>query len=72
MRGEGERFDNASNSIKLDGYMLADLRAQYRLAKDWRVEAKLEKLFDTQYETAYSCNQPGCGVYLTLRYQLNK
>ena len=52
--------------------MLADLRAQYRLAKDWRVEAKLENLFDTQYETAYSCNQPGCGVYLTLRYQLNK
>ncbi|HSD37923.1 MAG TPA: TonB-dependent vitamin B12 receptor [Rhodocyclaceae bacterium] len=66
--GVGERYDNPANSIHLGGYSLWDLRAEYRFTKDWRVQLRGENVFDKHYETAYSYNQPGAGVFLTLRY----
>jgi vitamin B12 transporter len=51
------------------GYALLDLRAEYRLATDWSLGARLENLFDVDYETAFGYNQPGRGAYLTVRYQ---
>ena len=69
LRGEGARFDNVTNTRRLDGYALLDLRAEYRLATDWSLGARLENLFDVDYETVFGYNQPGRGAYLTLRYQ---
>ncbi|MEW6679137.1 MAG: TonB-dependent vitamin B12 receptor [Pseudomonadota bacterium] len=69
LRGAGRRYDNLANTIELDGYATLDLRAEYRLDKDWRLQARVENLFDKDYETAYLFNQPGRGAYLTLRYQ---
>ena len=72
LRAEGRRYDNLANTTKLDGYGLVDLRAETRLSKDWQLQAKLENLFDKAYETATGYNQPGRGLYLTLRYQPGK
>ena len=72
LRGEGKRYDNLANTTKLGGYGLIDLRAEYRLAKNWRLHAKVENLFDKDYETTAGYNQPGRGLYLTLRYQPGK
>ncbi len=47
---------------------LLGLRAEYRLASAWRVQARVENVFDTQYETVAFYNQPGRAAYLTLRY----
>ena len=69
LRGEGERFDNESNTRRMAGYALLDLRAEYRLAADWSLGGRLENVFDVDYETAFGYNQPGRGAYLTLRYQ---
>jgi len=69
LRGEGERFDNESNTRRMAGYALFDLRAEYRLAPAWSLGARLENLFDVDYETAFGYNQPGRGAYLTLRFQ---
>ncbi|KVW95447.1 TonB-dependent vitamin B12 receptor [Thiobacillus denitrificans] len=69
LRGEGERFDNESNTRRMAGYALLDLRAEYRLAAAWSLGARLENLFDVDYETAFGYNQPGRGAYLTVRYQ---
>ncbi|MDP2832026.1 MAG: TonB-dependent vitamin B12 receptor [Pseudomonadota bacterium] len=71
-RAEGRRYDNLANTTKLSGYGLVDLRAETRLSKDWQLQAKLENLFDKAYETAATYNQPGRGIYLTLRYQPGK
>jgi len=71
-RAEGRRYDNLANTVKLDGYGLLDLRAETRLAKDWRVHAKLENVFDKAYETAATYNQAGRGLFVTLRYQPTK
>ncbi len=69
LRAEGRRYDDAANNTPLDGYALLDLRAEYTLAANWSLGAKLENVFDVDYETVYGFNQPGRGAYLTLRYQ---
>jgi vitamin B12 transporter len=48
---------------------VVDLRTEYKIDKAWQLQGKLENLFDKEYETAASYNQPGRGLYLTLRYQ---
>ena len=46
-----------------------DLYADWQVAKDWSLQAKVNNLTDRQYETSYGYNQPGRAVYLTLRWQ---
>lgn len=65
----GRRYDDLANSRELDGYATVDLRAAYSLTTDWHLQARIENLFDQDYETAAFFNQPGRGLYVTLRYQ---
>ena len=69
VRGESKRYDNLSNTTKLAGYGRVDVRAEYRLDKDWMLQGRIENLFDKRYETANTYNQPGASLYVTLRYQ---
>lgn len=70
LRSEGRRFDDLANtpSTAMAGYATVDLRSEYRLDKAWRVQARLENIFNRDYETVYNYNQPRRGVYVTLRY----
>jgi vitamin B12 transporter len=72
LRAEGPRYDDQANTVKLSSYALLDLRGAYRLAKDWRIEASLANVFDQDYQSAASYNQPGRGAYLVLRYRSGK
>ena len=65
----GRRFDDLSNRVRLDPYLLVDLRAEYRFSDALRVQARIENLFDEEYETAAYYNQPGRGFFVTLRYE---
>ena len=65
----GERFDDAANTRLLAPYSTLDLYADWQVAKDWSLQAKVNNLTDRQYETSYGYNQPGRAVYLTLRWQ---
>ncbi len=69
LHAEGRRWDNAANSVELSGYNTVELRAEYRFAPAWRLQASVTNLFDTDYETAASYQQQGRAGYLTLRYQ---
>ncbi|QLF92719.1 TonB-dependent vitamin B12 receptor [Pseudomonas sp. ABC1] len=66
------RFDQAANTDaqRLPGYALVDLRGEYRFDPDWRLQVRLSNLFDREYETAQTYEQPGRAVYFTLRYQV--
>nr|VFJ95008.1 MAG: TonB dependent receptor [Candidatus Kentron sp. H]VFK01490.1 MAG: TonB dependent receptor [Candidatus Kentron sp. H] len=70
---EGARYDDDANTHRLSGYVTFDLRAEYAFAKDWRVQARLENLFDKDYGTAAAYgkpyNQPGRGLFVTVRYR---
>ncbi|QGU33634.1 TonB-dependent vitamin B12 receptor [Thermochromatium tepidum] len=65
----GRRYDDLANRNRLDGYVLLDLRAEYRLDPKLRLQVSLENALDTEYETAYLYNQLGRSVYLTFHYQ---
>ncbi len=69
VRAEGRRYDDLANTSELAGYGTVDLRGEYLFAKDWRVQARIENLFDKDYQTAAFFNQPGRNLFVTLRYQ---
>ena len=68
LRAEDDRWDDPANTRRLDGFATVDLQGEYRVARDWRVQARIANLLDEQYETVAYYNQPGRAVYLTLRY----
>ncbi len=55
----GDSFDNASNARRLDGYVLADLRASFPVTRRVEVYGRIENVLDTQYQTIYQYGQPG-------------
>lgn len=66
---EGRKYDDLANDRVIDSYATVDLRGAVRFGKGWRVELKIENLFDEDYETASFFNQAGRGAYFTLRYE---
>jgi vitamin B12 transporter len=69
LHAEGQRFDDLANSKELSGYATLDLRGEYRITPEWRLQARVANLLDADYETADGYNQPGQAAYLTVRYQ---
>ncbi len=65
----GGRFDDTANLKPVDGYTTADVYADYALNKDWKLQTRVNNLTNRQYETILGYNQPGRGVFVTLRYQ---
>jgi vitamin B12 transporter len=65
----GGSFNDTANLQPLNGYTTADLYADYKLSQDWSLQAKVNNLTNKQYETILGFNQPGRGVFVTLRWQ---
>ncbi|MES2635594.1 MAG: TonB-dependent receptor [Pseudomonadota bacterium] len=65
----GDRFDDAANLTPLGAYTTADIYADWQVARDFHVQAKVNNLADRTYETALGYNQPGRSFFLTLRWQ---
>ncbi|MBK1703983.1 TonB-dependent vitamin B12 receptor [Halochromatium glycolicum] len=65
----GRRFDESANRVRLDGYTLVDLRADYAFSDALRLQARVENLLDEDYETAAYYNQPGRTLFVSLLYQ---
>jgi vitamin B12 transporter len=66
---EGKRYNDLANTEELGGFGTIDLRVGYRINSEWRIQGRLENLFDKSYETAKFYNQPGRSFYLKLGYQ---
>ncbi len=63
----GDSFDNASNARRLDGYVLADLRASFPVTKRVEVYGRIENVLDTHYQTIYQYGQPGRAAFGGIR-----
>ena len=48
----GDSFDNAANSVRLDGYALASVRAELPLGERLALYGRIENLGDARYQTA--------------------
>ena len=66
---DGKRYDDFANTRELSGYGKVDLRADYKLSQAWLLQARIENMFDKEYETAGFFNQQGRSLFVTLRYQ---
>ncbi|MCK5664796.1 MAG: TonB-dependent vitamin B12 receptor [Thiotrichaceae bacterium] len=65
----GKTYDDAANTRELDAYMTMDIRAAYHFTKAWKVQVRLNNLFDEEYETAAFYQQTGRDFFITLHYQ---
>lgn len=63
------RFDDTANQTRLSGYGVLDFRGQYRLSRNWTVQALLSNVLDKEYQTAFGFDQPDREFLLTVRYQ---
>ncbi|WP_295529060.1 TonB-dependent siderophore receptor, partial [Novosphingobium sp. Chol11] len=66
----GSNFDNASNSRKLDGYVLVDLRAAFQVTENIELYGRVENLFNAQYETTFRYGTPRRAAYAGARLSL--
>ncbi len=67
VRYAGRSFDNAASAFggqnRLDDYVLIDLRGEYSVAERFTLFARVENLFDEQYETARRYGSIGRSFY---------
>ncbi|MGA9343046.1 MAG: TonB-dependent receptor [Rhodanobacteraceae bacterium] len=52
----------------LGGYTIFNLRADYVLTPAWKIGARVENLFDRDYQVINGYNTPGLSGYLTVTY----
>lgn len=60
-------FDDVANQRRLEGYVLADLRASFPILKSVSFYGRIENLFDEKYETIYRYGTPGRAAYAGVR-----
>ncbi len=66
---QGDRYEDAENSIRLAGYGIFDLTAEYSLGRRLSIRARLGNLFDKQYQTADTFNSADRNLFVTVQYR---
>lgn len=67
VRHAGRSFDDAANSVKLDGYTLVDLRGDLAVSDTVSLYGRVENAGDTRYFTAGGYGQTGRRVWVGVR-----
>lgn len=66
----GDRTDeDYTATYDLPAYWLCNLHARYQISKDVAVTARVENLFDRDYQTVYGYNQAPLGLFVGLHWQ---
>ena len=63
----GDSFDNQANTVRLDGYALAGLRASVPIGGTFVLFGRVENLFDTQYEIVRTYGTYGRTAHIGIR-----
>ncbi len=67
LRLVGASFDNPTNTTRLDGYEVFDLRAAMPLSEAVEIYGRVENVFDSDYQSVAGYNSPGRGAFLGVR-----
>lgn len=59
----GDSFDNATNSVRLDGYAIAGVRASMPVGQNLELYGRVDNLFDADYATAAGFGTYGRAAY---------
>lgn len=75
----GEQLDNffpppsfARTTVKLDDYTVVGLRGSWQINSQWEATARVENLFDEDYEEVLGFARPGRAAYVGLRARLGR
>ncbi|NUT13676.1 MAG: TonB-dependent receptor, partial [Cupriavidus sp.] len=58
-----------AGSRRLGGYGIVNLNARYNIDKQWFIAARVENLFDKDYQLAYPYNTQGRAGFITLGWR---
>lgn len=67
VRWSGKSYDNVTNSRRLDAYTLVDLRTELAVRDNVSLFARVENLFDEDYQTIYRYGTLGRSIYAGVR-----
>jgi vitamin B12 transporter len=63
----GDRED--FGGVRLAGYVIANLTGQLTLSRAWQLNARIENVFDTEYQTAANFRMPERSAFIELKYR---
>jgi vitamin B12 transporter len=63
----GDRED--FGGVRLAGYVIANLTGQLTLSEAWQLNARIENVFDTEYQTAANFRMPERSAFIELKYR---
>lgn len=64
----GDRFDNASNTVRLPGYGILNVSATRELTPQWSLVLRMDNVGDKYYETAAGYATPGRTLFAGLTW----
>src|SRR3546814_8764791 len=59
----GDSYDDAGNVTRLDGYVLAGVRAELPIGERFAFYGRVENLFDERYQTVFGYGTVGRAAY---------
>lgn len=71
LRASGYRYNNSTNTLRLDGYALVDLLGEWRIGDRWQLDWKIANALDKDYETVYLYNEPRLNALVSVQYRFN-
>lgn len=74
MVASSARYEDAANTVLMSGYTLFNMTAQYKVNRDWTLQARANNIFDKNYYLAidgngFAYNTPGANVFVNIRYE---
>jgi vitamin B12 transporter len=67
----GDSYDNAANTVRLDGYVLASVRAEMAVGPRLSIYGRVENLFDEKYQVVRGYGTYGRAAYGGVRVKLD-
>ena len=65
-----DSFDDAGNTVRLDGYVLAGVRAEMPIGEHFAIYGRVDNLFDERYQTVATYGTLGRAAYGGVRVKL--
>lgn len=65
-----DSFDDATNAVRLDGYVLAGVRAELPVGEHFAIYGRVDNLFDERYQTVAGYGTLGRAAYGGVRVRL--
>jgi len=73
-----ERYNDSANTLRMGGYTIFNMTAQYKIHRDWTLQARANNIFDKNYRlaldgnpatTGFAYNTPGANLFVNIRYE---